>query len=185
MRIVSGKYGGRRFPGKAPAGVRPTSDNVRESIFNILANLIDTDGIQVLDVCAGTGALGFEALSRGAERCTFIEKNRKTANVIKEAAGYFGIPGESTRIVTADAIKAIGRLDDKYSLIFIDPPYNLNLNNGIIAAIHRNGIIEAGGIIVSEQAAGHGIVLPDFFEILKEKLFGGTKLVILKYGPPE
>ena len=84
MRIVSGKYGGRRLSLKLPEGIRPTSDNTRESIFNILNNYIDWDGLTVLDICAGTGALGFEALSRGAEYTVFIEKIDGHLNLLKK-----------------------------------------------------------------------------------------------------
>jgi 16S rRNA (guanine966-N2)-methyltransferase len=185
MRIIGGKYGGRRFQTKAPTGVRPTTDMVRESMFNILTNLIDFKGIKVLDLFAGTGALGIECLSRGAEFCVFVEKNRNTAGFIGEFASSLGIGKFSYDIIISDAAKSLEKTisEKKYNpfdIVFLDPPYNLNINNRIIDLISKNGILTYGGLVVSEQSSLQSIIIPDNYEIIKEKVFGETKIVIIQ-----
>lgn len=185
MRIIGGKFGGRRLNTKAPEGVRPTTDMARESVFNILENNIDFDGIKVLDLFAGTGALGFEALSRGAESCVFVEKNRKTSLFIEQAAMILGLAEYEFTILTLDAVKAIeSQLAESslppFGLAFLDPPYKQGINNRIIELLVKNNIVSDGGIIVSEQSSLQSLLLPSGFELLKEKVFGETKISILK-----
>jgi 16S rRNA (guanine966-N2)-methyltransferase len=185
MRIIGGKYGGRRFQSKAPSGVRPTTDMVRESMFNILANLVDFKDFKVLDLFAGTGALGIECLSRGAEFCVFVEKNRNTAGVIAEFVSSLGIGTFSYDIIISDAAKSLEKtISEKryapFDIVFLDPPYNLNINNRIIELISTNRILKYGGLVVSEQSSLHSIILPDNYEIIKEKVFGETKIVVLQ-----
>lgn len=185
MRIIGGKYGGRRFQSKAPSGVRPTTDMVRESMFNILVNLVDFKDFKVLDLFAGTGALGIECLSRGAEFCVFVEKNRSTAGIIGEFASSLGIGKFSYDIIISDAAKSLEKtISEKrytpFDIVFLDPPYNLNINNRIIDLISRNRILTDGGLVVSEQSSIQSIILPDNLEIIKEKIFGETKIVVLK-----
>jgi 16S rRNA (guanine966-N2)-methyltransferase len=124
MRIISGKFGGRRINAKIPAGVRPTLDSARETIFNILNNLIDFEDIRVLDLFAGSGMLGFEALSRGARECYSIEKSRKTFAFIKKSAEELEIDKGSFHLINADATKFLNKLKEeqiKFDLIFMDP----------------------------------------------------------------
>lgn len=180
MRIVAGKYKGRPFPGKLPPGIRPTTDRTREAIFNILMNYVEFDSSIVADVCAGSGALGFEALSRGAERCAFIEKSRKTAGFIHSMAKILKVPSDNYKVHVGDAIKILNKdtlSEKKYDLIFIDPPYILNLNPGIIEALSLNKLIEEEGIIVSESSSANSYPLPEGFEIINERIFGSTKVV--------
>lgn len=173
---------GRRFPQKAPAGVRPTSDAVREAIFNILAPKIDFEGAICADLCAGTGAMGFEALSRGAEFVYFVEKSRKTASQIKKTAELFGISVDSYLIVAGDAVKFAEKFDSKnrgkLDLVFIDPPYALNLNGRIIDALAVSEALAKGAIVVSESDSENAE--SSTLEALASKKYGGTYAHILK-----
>ena len=106
MRVIGGRFGGRKIPSPKSETIRPTSDFVRESIFNILNNLIDFEDIVVCDIFAGTGALGLESLSRGASYAYFIEKNRMNANNIKTLMSDFGVEKEEYSIICNDAKKS-------------------------------------------------------------------------------
>ena len=182
MRIISGIYGGRRNSKKAPSGVRPTADAVRESIFNILTNLIDFDGKKCLDIFAGTGAMGFEALSRGAEHCTFIEKNRKTSEYIRTSTFLLKIPVTDYLIIQADALRSLETevfKKKQYDIIFLDPPYKLNIISDVLEKAMKLSIFSDDAIITVEHSVSQGFVIPKYFDVLQEKIFGDTKVVIL------
>ncbi len=185
MRIIGGKYRGRRLTGKAPDGVRPTTDMARESVFNILENLLDFEGIKVLDLFAGTGALGFEALSRGAETCVFVEKNRRTSATISQNADTLGLTKNDFQVINADAAKAVTSIINAnglapFGLAFLDPPYQQGINNRIIELLAANSILSQEGIIVSEQSSLQSLLLPAGIELLKEKVFGETRVSIMR-----
>jgi 16S rRNA (guanine966-N2)-methyltransferase len=178
MRIISGKYGGRRINAKLPAGVRPTLDSARETMFNILNNLIDFDGIAVLDLFAGSGMLGFESLSRGAGVCYSIEKSRKTYAFIKKSAQELKIDPDSFQLVNADATKYIKKHAEeakpKFDLVFMDPPYNLLICSKMLELLAHYQILEEGAILCIEHDKGEQLVLPEGFELINTKKFGAT-----------
>lgn len=123
MRVIAGELGGRRL--QAPAGrvTRPTSDRVREAVFGMLGNV---DGVRVLDLFAGTGALGIEALSRGARRAVFVERDAGVVKVLKANLAALGIAPEAAEVRRADALEALRSAktgQETYDLVFIDPPY--------------------------------------------------------------
>lgn len=121
MRVVAGRLGGRRLR-SPPPGVRPTSDRVREALFSTLGPM---DGLRVLDLFAGSGALSIEALSRGAASAVLVEKDRRTAALVRENLESLGLEGEA-RLVSADALREAPRLaaaGERFDLVFLDPPY--------------------------------------------------------------
>jgi 16S rRNA (guanine966-N2)-methyltransferase len=181
MRIVSGEYKGRRSQLAVPPGVRPTADAVRETIFNILDNYIEFDDMQVLDICAGTGFLGFEAISRGAAHCTFIEKSRRTADFITKNAEIIKIAKDKFTIIVSDAVKAINKLSDSQSsfdLIFFDPPYQAGIEDNVIASICKSNIIHQDTTIVIEHSSLISPHYPDTWELLTSRVFGETQVDI-------
>jgi len=183
MRIISGKYKGRRYSGAIPDGTRPTTDNVRESIFNILNNYIDFEEQMVADICAGTGFMGFEALSRAAKKCFFFEKSKKAIELINKIALQFQI--DNYEIISGDAQKKLMNFAKtntgvKFNLIFFDPPYDSNLFNKSIEIIYRNDLLKKNGLFVVEQSLNTKIILPENYVLLTERIFGTTKFSIIR-----
>ena len=151
MRIISGSARGVRL-GEVPNGVRPTSDRVREAIFNSLGQFFD--GGEVLDLYAGTGAMGIEALSRGCERATFLERNRQAARAIRENLGRAGFE-EKGEVLRRDVAEALGRLlseGRKFHLIFVDPPYRIPPREIGKVLERLADLLAPGGHIVVESA---------------------------------
>jgi 16S rRNA (guanine966-N2)-methyltransferase len=187
MRIISGIYGGRRNTKKAPAGVRPTADAVRESIFNSLNNMTEVNGARCLDIFAGTGAMGFEALSRGATHCTFIEKNRITVEYIRNTAQLFGVPQSDFTIIQQDAKKALDNkaiIENVFDICFLDPPYKLNILTELLEKALKLDIFQEDTIITVESSSSLGFILPDGYNLVQEKKFGETRVVFLRIAAP-
>lgn len=174
MRIISGKYRGRQFKAKAPTGVRPTADAVREAIFNVLNNLIDFQNANVMDICAGTGALGIESISRGADYCRFIEKSPRTARYISNAAADFNIPSDCFDIIVQDAVKYLRNISETFHIIFFDPPYFENLYQDSIEIIAENNILDKNGILVIEYDEKVEFNIPKNLSEISSKKYGST-----------
>jgi 16S rRNA (guanine966-N2)-methyltransferase len=147
MRIIAGKYRGRRLKSPPSAQTRPTSDRLRETLFNVLAPRIE--GARFLDLCAGTGAVGIEALSRGAEHVTFVDQSRKMCSLIEANTSALGIGENEFEIVNADASEYLRRHVKKergsFDLIFFDPPYATDYEAAI------NFIAERGRQLLSDE----------------------------------
>ena len=179
MRIIGGEFKGRRLSSKILSGVRPTSDAARESIFNILLNYIDIDGIEIADLCAGTGALGIEALSRGAEFCCFVEKSRKTAGEIIKNLEALKVDKSDFRIFTMDAILFPAKIKKKIpefspGLIFTDPPYAAKMINKLLDNIKNDELLLPESLFVAEHDIRETVLIPEGFELLRTKKFGET-----------
>ena len=149
MRIVAGALKGRRLRSPGWPGLRPTADRLRETLFNVLGERVS--GAEVLDACAGTGALGLEALSRGARGVTFVDADRRSAAYIADHAARFGVAG-SCRILSArlPAAATDRRLPAAFDVIFLDPPYDNPDTDAILSAV--GGRLSSGGVLVLEQA---------------------------------
>lgn len=185
MRIVAGSFRGRSIASPAHEGLRPTSDRVRESMFNILAHGIDgfdIAGVRVLDLFAGTGALGLEAMSRGAAYCLFVEQDADARGLIRENIEAFGLTGV-TRIFRRDAttIGPAGR-DDHFGLVMCDPPYGKGLGEKALQAAAEGGWIAPSAIVVLEERDGVGIALPARFQEIDRRTWGQTQAVFARYN---
>ena len=183
MRIVGGDYKGRRYDGAIPDMIRPTTDNVRESIFNILTNFIDFENLIVADICAGTGFMGFEALSRGAEKCYFFEKNRKAIELIEKISEKLKIEKTQFDIIQGSAEKKLIQIEaDKpkleFDLIFFDPPYSAGLFDNIISILSNSKLVKKGSIFVIESSNLTNLILNDNWNILQKKVYGSTNVLI-------
>jgi 16S rRNA (guanine966-N2)-methyltransferase len=150
MRVVGGSARGRRLK-RPPAGVRPTADMVREAIFDVLATQ-GADLSRVLDVYAGSGALGIEALSRGDGRCDFVEREAASAALIRENLAAADLRGRGT-VHRLAAERAAERLQGPYSLILADPPYNDEAAPGTMEQIARSGLVGPETTLVLEHSA--------------------------------
>jgi len=168
MRIVGGACKKRplKVPGK---GVRPTRGSIREAIFNILGDMV-MDAL-VLDIFAGSGALGIEAISRGARHCTFVEKR---SHVLRTNITTLAL-NEQARVLSEDFRPALRRLkDQKFNVIFADPPYNMNYIQPTIEMIARYGMLMSGGMLVTEHSSLEEYAVPDSLKTWKQKQYGDT-----------
>ncbi len=184
MRIISGRFRGRRIDANLPPGVRPTTDGAKETIFNILFNFISLEDTLIADICAGTGNLGFEALSRGARKCVFVDKTRRSCDYIGTVAKQLSLERNEFEIISSDAVKFFKEFNDlesrKFDVIFMDPPYKDLLVNPIAANILKNEYLNEGGIIVAECSIGDGIALIQGYKLVQEKKFGSTKVLFIQ-----
>lgn len=177
MRVIAGKLGGRRFDAPPGRDTRPTSDRVREAIFSILAGV---GGAHVLDLYAGTGALGIEALSRGAERAVFVESGARALAVLKKNLAGLGLEAQS-KVLAVRAERAVATLVDggPFDLVLIDPPYaDVADAVKVAAALVAKGAIAAGARIVLEHASGERGGEIACAEIVSEKRYGDTGVTI-------
>lgn len=184
MRIVGGQWRGRRLATPRTDAIRPTSDRLRESLFNVLAHGYDdaVAGARVLDLFSGTGALGFEALSRGASYALLVDDSTEARSVIRaniEALGAEGV----TRLFRRDAT----RLGDagpagRFSVLFCDPPYGRDLAPTALASAAAGGWLDEGALALVEEAASAAVTLPSGFTELERRHYGETAIVFARFG---
>lgn len=184
MRIVAGTFRGRPIASPSHDSLRPTSDRVRESMFNILAHGIegfDIAGARVLDLFAGTGALGLEALSRGSSYCLFVEQDADARGLIRQNVEAFGLTGV-TRIFRRDAtsLGPAGKAD-RFDLVLADPPYAQGLGEKALAAAMDGGWLAAGAVVVLEERAGVEIALSPGLVEIDRRTWGQTQAVFARY----
>lgn len=184
MRIVAGSLRGRPIAGPQHEGLRPTSDRVREAVFNILAHGIedfDLTGAKVLDLFAGTGALGLEALSRGAAYCLFVEDDADARGLIRSNIESLGLTGV-TRIFRRDAtsLGPAGRTDH-FSLVFADPPYDKDLAARGLQSAAAGGWLLPGALAVVEERAAAEVTLPDTYSVLDRRTWGDTQVIFARW----
>ena len=184
MRIVGGRFGGRPLASPKPGigAIRPTSDRLRESLFNVLAHGYDdaVAGARVLDLFAGTGAMAFEALSRGAAFALLVDDGAEARGLIRENQMNFGLAGVS-RIFRRDATK-LGPISAMapFDLVFCDPPYRKGLGERALASAREGGWLAKDALVLFEEAAGAEIALPEGFEELDRRDYGETQVQFLR-----
>ena len=173
MRVISGSAGGRKL--KEPAGdtIKPSGDRVKESVFNIIQ--FDIEGRYVLDLFAGTGQFGIEAISRGAKKAVFVDSDAGAIRLIRENLNICGFTGRAN-VVTGEALRYLEN-DDKYDLIFIDPPYDAGLADKALIKITEFDKLNKNGIIMCETRADSvlPVVTPPYF-MQKEYKYGTVKI---------
>ena len=186
MRIVGGRFGGRPLAGPKPGigTIRPTSDRLRESLFNVLAHAYDdvVEGARVLDLFAGTGAMAFEALSRGAEFALLVDDGTEARGLIRENQMNLGLAGHS-RVFRRDATK-LGPASPMppFGLVFCDPPYRKGLGEKALLSAQQGGWLTQDALIVLEEAAGVEIAVPEGFAMVERRDYGETQVVLLRLG---
>lgn len=177
MRVISGKYKGRNIKGFDIDGTRPTMDRVKESVFSTIQNYID-DSV-VLDLFAGSGNLGIEAISNGAKECYFVDKNKIAKNVIQENINSLKI--ENGYVLNMDYKDALNNLKNtKFDLIFLDPPYkDSTFIDDSVLFVTDNDMLNDNGLIICEYE-GNIKLDYDNLEIYRDKKYGSKKVVIFK-----
>ena len=180
MRIIAGKYRGTRLAslgkGDPAAHLRPTTARVRESLFNVLNAHVDWDGARVLDVFAGTGTLGLEAISRGASFCAFVENGRAGQRLITENIAKLRAE-DATKLLRNDATRLGPAMFEPFDLIFLDPPYGRDLGPRTLTNLHAQGWLAKDAIICLEDDTP--IPAPDGFETVDQRTYGGTHISLL------
>ncbi len=186
MRIVGGRLRGRALAAPEGRDVRPTADRVRESVFNILAHRdggVDFDGITVIDVFAGTGALGFEALSRGAAHGVFIDNDARALKLVRKTAGPLGL-GRGVTLLKLDAARLAPpprAAKTPAALAFLDPPYESGLIQPALLGLKDKGWLAEGAVVICEVAAKEALEPPKGFALMDERAYGTARVVFLRY----
>ena len=183
MRIVGGRLRGRLLAAPASRAIRPTADRLRESLFNILVHAYGdpiTDA-RVLDLFSGTGALGLEALSRGAAFALFIDEGAEARALLRENVATLGLGG-TTRIFRRDATKlGAAHPIEPFSVAFLDPPYGRGLAEQALASARTGGWLAPGALVVVEEAAKPGFTSPEGFDELERRNYDDSALIVLRH----
>jgi 16S rRNA (guanine966-N2)-methyltransferase len=182
MRVVGGRFRGRSIAGPKSSAIRPTADRLRESLFNILLHGYGDPitGARVLDLFAGTGALGIEAASRGAAFVLFVDDGAEARALLRENTATLGLGG-TTRIFRRDATK-LGPAHplEPFTLAFLDPPYGQNLAAAALASAHAGGWFVSGALIVVEEATKSAFAAPDSFGEIERRAYDDTEFIFLR-----
>ena len=172
MRIISGKYKGKKLRGFNIEGTRPTMDRIKESLFGIIQTHIPNS--VVLDLFAGSGALGLEAISNGAKKCYLIDKNIEAIKIIKENSQNID---ENLKIMNIDYKKFLKNTEEKFDIIFLDPPYKENQMDKSLRIIEERNLLNDKGIVICEYEIGNP---KTNLKLIKEKSYGPKKIKIFE-----
>jgi 16S rRNA (guanine966-N2)-methyltransferase len=183
LRVTGGRFAGRRL--SAPrSGLRPTADRIRESLF---ARLGDLEGAAVLDLFAGTGALGIEALSRGAASLVSVERARGVAAVLRANVAALGLES-STRVMVedvADSVRRLGRSGERFDLVLADPPYDSGETQGALEAVVGAKVLASGAVVVLERSRRHPHPSVAGLALLDERRYRDTVITRFTAAVPE
>jgi 16S rRNA (guanine966-N2)-methyltransferase len=184
MRVVGGKLRGRNLATPSDDAIRPTSDRVREAVFNWLLHgdpIARIDGGRVIDLFAGTGAMGIEALSRGAQFCLFVEEAAEARGLIRRNIEAFGLTGV-TKLWRRDAtdLGPAGNMAP-YDVAFLDPPYGKGLGEKALVALADGGWLVPDALCVLEERKSTAIDVPTAFEVIDQRTWGDTQAVLLRF----
>ena len=182
MRIIGGRLGGRALAAPKSQSVRPTSDRVRESLFNILAHRYGDpiSGARVLDLFAGTGALGLEAVSRGAAFALLIDDGAEARALIRQNVESLGLGGV-TRVFRRDATR-LGAVhpNEPFGLVFLDPPYRKRLAEKSLASLRDGGWLTPGALVIVEEASDAGFEVPRGYAETERRCYDDTQFTFLR-----
>jgi 16S rRNA (guanine966-N2)-methyltransferase len=184
MRVVGGRLKGRNLASPASRDIRPTADRLRESLFNILVHAYDDpiQGARVLDLFAGTGALGIEAVSRGAAFALFVDNGAEARALLRNNVESLGLGGV-TKVYRRDA-SDLGPAHpmEPFSLVFLDPPYRMKLAEKALSSLRDGGWLTPGALLVVEEAKDAAFAAPEGYEELERRAYDDTEFVFLRVG---
>jgi 16S rRNA (guanine966-N2)-methyltransferase len=182
MRIIAGRFKGLRLPSPRIRGVRPTTDRVREALFSALGH--EVEGSSVLDLFAGTGAFGFEALSRGAASVVFVDDDRQVTHTLLETCDAFRVV-DQVRILTMSADQAVKKLadsEDKFTIVFLDPPYGSEWVPKVVCnPVLADLFAREGLLIIEREEKAQELAIPAGFAKEFSRKYGGTVVDIFRY----
>nr|WP_320115996.1 16S rRNA (guanine(966)-N(2))-methyltransferase RsmD [uncultured Desulfuromonas sp.] len=184
MRIISGQARGKQLASVQGMEIRPTSDRVREALFSSLASRLGSfEGLEVLDLFAGTGALGLEALSRGAAHACFVDSGRQAQKLIQANSAQCGM-SQRCQLIALPVERALERLRGSFDLIFLDPPYRKGLVDTTITRISRLDLLKPDGLICAEEDKATSVqeFLGNYYRI-NVKTYGSTALHLFAHTP--
>jgi 16S rRNA (guanine966-N2)-methyltransferase len=187
MRIVGGRLRGRALAAPKSQAIRPTADRLRESLFNVLAHAYGDPitGARVLDLFAGTGALGLEAVSRGAAFALFVDDGAEARALLRQNVEALGLAA-ATRIFRRDATKlGAAHPVEPFSLMFLDPPYGKGLAEQALVSARAGGWLTGDALIVVEEALAAAFKAPEGYEELERRAYDDTEFVILRSPSPD
>src|SRR3954463_6736771 len=182
MRVVGGRLKGRTLASPASRDIRPTADRLRESLFNILVHAYGDpiDGARVLDLFAGTGALGIEAISRGAKFALFVDNGAEARALLRNNVEALGLGGGTKGDRRAACHLRPAHPVEPFSLVFLDPPYRMKLAEKALASLRDGGWLTPGALVVVEEAKAAEFATPEKFEQLERRIYDDTELVFLR-----
>ena len=178
MRIISGKYRGKEVFGYQLEGTRPTQGRIKESLFAMIQN--EVGEAKVLDLFAGTGNLGLEALSNGARHCTFVDNNQKAVQTIKKNIHNLNIPTDQHKVILSDYQAFLNQDKESYDVIFLDPPYRYTVLSELLNDLVTKEKITSGGIVVCEYEQGNLIESVQNLVQTKDRKYGYKRITIYK-----
>ncbi|HEX4557546.1 MAG TPA: 16S rRNA (guanine(966)-N(2))-methyltransferase RsmD [Xanthobacteraceae bacterium] len=184
MRVVGGRLRGRTLAAPKGDAIRPTSDRLRESLFNILIHAYGdpVSDARVLDLFAGTGALGIEAISRGASFALFVDDGAEARALIRQNVDTLGL-GAVTRVFRRDATRlGAAHPVEPFGLVFLDPPYRKTLAEPALASLRDGGWLAPDALVVVEEAADARVVTPDGFAEVERRAYDDTVIIFLRAG---
>ena len=180
MRVITGTARGRKLGQLQGMDTRPTTDRVKEGLFNIIQ--FDIEGRRVLDLFAGTGQLGIECLSRGAAHCTFVDQRKDAVALVRKNLDATEL-SDRAKVFQGDALSFLGSAGERYHLIFLDPPYDANLLNSTLNRIAVIDILAENGIIICESRADQDLPeLPLPYRKSKDYRYGKIKVTLYRKG---
>ena len=178
MRVITGTARGRKLGQLQGMETRPTTDQVKESIFNIIQ--FDIEGRRVLDLFAGTGQLGIEALSRGAASCTFVDQRKDAVGLVRSNLKLCQL-SDKARVVQGEALSFLSTVREQYHLVFLDPPYQMDLLENAIKKIAEIDMLTENGIIICESPADKVLPeLPHPYRKGREYRYGKIKITVYR-----
>ncbi len=173
MRVIAGKYKGRKLETVPDNSVRPATDKVKGAIFNVLQSRVNWTLAKVLDLYAGSGSVGIEALSRGAKNCIFVEKSRNAHAFLKSNIESIGA-GTESNVVYGDAEAFVESTRTKFTVVFADPPYALEALKNIPNKIFEKDIVAEDGYLIIEHPARYDFARNGLWEVVVQKVYGNT-----------
>lgn len=181
LRIISGQFKGRRLDAPDGPQIRPTSNRLRERIFSILQSRVGSlEGLSVADIFAGTGAMGIEAVSRGAAKAWFVEKHEDSLELLRGNLEKIGIAG-LVRVIAADA-RQLPKADEAFNILFLDPPYRRRLAEPTLTSLVECGWAGNESLVIVEIATDDRFDLPDGFRMVDERQQGNNRVVFAVFA---